>query len=416
LKTPDEKLFEEFYNGSGEREVATTMVMVRMLSKLLADKEIGKYIVPIVPDEARTFGMESLFRQFGIYSPSGQLYEPVDKESLLFYNEKKDGAIIEEGITEAGSMSSFIAAGTAYATHNLNMIPFYLFYSIFGCQRMLDLIWAAGDCMAKGFLIGGISGRTTLAGEGLQHQDGQSHHIYMAVPNLKCYDPAFAYELAVIVRDGLYRMYEKQENIFYYVTMMNEFYEMPAMPDGVRDGILKGLYRFRTSTLDKTARVNLFGSGTILNQSLKAQELLESKYKIPADVYSVTSYKELYEDCTATERENLLHPADKPKQSYLQQTFADSSAVFVAASDYMKTLPLTIAKWLPGKLIALGTDGFGRSDTRDALRDYFEVDYRYVALAALKVLADEGKIDSALPAQAIKDLEIDPDKNNPVLA
>ncbi|MFA5423784.1 MAG: pyruvate dehydrogenase (acetyl-transferring), homodimeric type [Phycisphaerae bacterium] len=416
LKTPDEKLFEEFYNGSGEREVATTMVMVRMLSKLLADKEIGKYIVPIVPDEARTFGMESLFRQFGIYSPMGQLYEPVDKESLLFYNEEKDGAIIEEGITEAGSMSSFLAAGTAYATHGLNMIPFYLFYSIFGCQRMLDLIWAAGDSMAKGFLVGGISGRTTLAGEGLQHQDGQSHHIYMAVPNLKCYDPAYAYELAVIVRDGLSRMYEKQENIFYYITIMNEFYEMPAMPDGVREGILKGLYRLKTSTLNKAARVNLFGSGTILNQAIEAQKLLESKYQIPADVYSVTSYKELYLDCTATERENLLHPADKPKQSYLQQTFADSSAVFVAASDYMKTLPLTIAKWLPGKLIALGTDGFGRSDTRDALRDYFEVDYRYIAMAALNALAAEGKIDSSLPAQAIKDLEIDPDKNNPLLA
>jgi pyruvate dehydrogenase E1 component len=415
LQTPPEEIFEEFYKGSGERQVATTMVMVRMLSKLLADKQIGKFIVPIVPDEARTFGMESLFRQSGIYSSIGQLYEPVDKESLLFYNEKTDGAILEEGITEAGSMSSFIAAGTAYATHGLNMIPFYFFYSIFGCQRMLDLIWAAGDAMAKGFLIGGISGRTTLAGEGLQHQDGQSHHIYLSIPSLKCYDPAYAYELAVIIREGLRRMYEKQENIFYYVTMMNEFYEQPPMPDGVRDGILKGLYRFKTSTLNKPARVNLLGSGTILNQAVAAQQLLESKYQIPADVYSVTSYKELYEDCTATERHNVLHPADTPKQSYIQQTFADSPAVFVAATDYMKTLPLTIAKWLPGKLIALGTDGFGRSDTRQALRDYFGVDSRHIALAALSALASEGKIDPNIPDKAIEDLEIDPDKQNPAL-
>jgi len=415
LQTPSQDLFEEFYKGSEDRKVATTMVMVRMLSKLLADKQIGKFIVPIVPDEARTFGMESLFRQFGIYSSIGQLYEPVDKESLLFYNEKIDGSILEEGITEAGSMSSFIAAGTAYATHSLNMIPFYLFYSIFGCQRMLDLIWAAGDCMAKGFLIGGISGRTTLAGEGLQHADGQSHHIYMSVPNLKCYDPAYAYELAVIIREGLYRMYEKQEDVFYYVTMMNEFYEMPPMPDGVREGILKGLYRFKASTLNKPAQVNLLGSGTILNQTIAAQQLLESKYQIPADVYSVTSYKELYENCTATERHNMLHPAEEPKLSYLQQTFAESGTVFVAATDYIKTLPLTIAKWLPGKLIALGTDGFGRSDTREALRDYFEVDSRHITLAALNALAAEGKIDSKIPAKAIEDLEIDPDKQNPAL-
>jgi pyruvate dehydrogenase E1 component len=426
LQTPPEEIFEEFYKGSGERQVATTMVMVRMLSKLLADKQIGKFIVPIVPDEARTFGMESLFRQFGIYSSIGQLYEPLDKESLLFYNEKTDGAILEEGITEAGSMSSFIAAGTAYATHGLNMIPFYFFYSIFGCQRMLDLIWAAGDSMAKGFLIGGISGRTTLAGEGLQHQDGQSHHIYFSIPSLKCYDPAYAYELAVIIREGFRRMYEKQENIFYYVTVMNEFYEQPPMPDpsrlgveprqdSVRDGILKGLYRFKTSTLNKPARVNLLGSGTILNQAIAAQQLLESKYQIPADVYSVTSYKELYEDCTATERRNMLHPAEELKLSYLQQTFGESGTVFVAATDYMKTLPLTIAKWLPGKLIALGTDGFGRSDTRQALRDYFEVDSRHISLAALSALASEGKIDPKIPAKAIEELEIDPDTQNPAL-
>jgi pyruvate dehydrogenase E1 component len=295
------------------------------------------------------------------------------------------------------------------------MIPFYLFYSIFGCQRMLDLIWAAGDCMVKGFLIGGISGRTTLAGEGLQHQDGQSHHIYLSVPNLKCYDPAFAYELAVIIRDGLCRMYEKGENIFYYVTMMNEFYEMPAMGEGVHDGILKGLYRFKASTLGKPAQVNLLGSGTILNQAIAAQKLLESKYQVSADVYSVTSYKELYENCAKTERYNMLHPSHEPKMSYLQEIFADSDCVFVAASDYMKTLPLVIAKWLPGKLIALGTDGFGRSDTRVALRDYFEVDYRYITIAALNGLAAEGKIKTEVVMKAIEDLEIDPDKENPAV-
>jgi pyruvate dehydrogenase E1 component len=422
IQTPSDELFEEFYRGSAGREVATTMVMVRILSKLLKDNVIGKLIVPIVPDEARTFGMESLFRQSGIYSPMGQLYEPVDKESLLYYNEQKDGAILEEGITEAGSMSSFIAAGTAYATHGINTIPFFLFYSIFGCQRMFDLIWAAGDAMARGFLVGGISGRTTLAGEGLQHQDGQSHHFYYSVPNLKAYDPAFAYEMAVIVRDGLYRMYEKQENIFYYITMMNEFYQMPPMPctasltgEGVRDGILKGMYKYKaSSTRADGPKATLLGSGAILNEVLKAQQILEKQYQVSADVWSVTSFKELYTDGIETDRWNMLHPAEKQKLSYVQSCFKNEESVFVAACDYLKALPCSIAKWLPGRLIALGTDGFGRSDGRASLRDYFEVDARFIALSALCALAQQGKIDPAVPIKAVKDMNIDPEKVGPM--
>jgi pyruvate dehydrogenase E1 component len=382
---------------------------------LLKDKNIGKLIVPIVPDEARTFGMEGLFRQVGIYSHQGQLYEPVDKESLLYYNELKDGAILEEGITEAGSMSSFIAAGTAYSTEGINCIPMYIFYSIFGFHRMFDLIWAAGDIQAKGFLFGGISGRTTLAGEGLQHQDGQSHHFAYAVPNLKAYDPAFAYELAVIVRDGLYRMYEKGERLFYYVTVMNEFYEMPPMPEGVKDGILKGLYRYkRSEKTDAAGKVNLLGSGAILNEAIKAGEILEEKYNVAADIWSVTSYKELFFDGLEADRWNMLHPTEA-KQSYVSECFEGSGDVYVAASDYLRAIPCSIAKWLPGKLIALGTDGFGRSDTRAALRDYFEVDRRFITLAALHGLAGDGEIEVSVVQQAIKDLDIDPDKVNPLL-
>lgn len=416
IQTPSQTLFEEFYKGSDGREVATTMVMVRLLSKLLKDKEIGKLIVPIVPDEARTFGMEALFRQVGIYSPAGQLYEPVDKESLLYYNEQKDGAILEEGITEAGSMASFIAAGTAYATHGINTIPFFLFYSIFGCQRMYDLIWAAGDAMAKGFLVGGISGRTTLAGEGLQHQDGHSHHFIYSVPNLKAYDPAFAYELAVIVRDGIYRMYEKQEKLFYYITMMNEFYQMPPMPEGVEDGILKGMYKYKTSSKSGDGvKIALLGSGAILNEAIKAQEILESEYKVSSDVWSVTSYKELYTDGLETDRWNMLHPAEKPRSCYVQRCFENEDTVFVAASDYLKALPCSIAKWLPGRLAALGTDGYGRSDSRASLRGYFEVDGRFIALAALQALAADGKIEPEIPGKAIKDMDVNPEKVNPAM-
>jgi len=415
IELPSEDLYEEFYKGTGDREVATTMVFVRMLAKLMKDPKVGQLIVPIVPDEARTFGMEALFRTAGIYSSVGQLYEPVDKESLLFYNEEKDGAILEEGINEAGSMSSFIAAGTSYATHGITTIPFYFFYSIFGAHRMFDLIWAAGDMMTRGFLIGGIAGRTTLSGEGLQHQDGQSHHMYLSMPNLKAYDPAYAYEMAVIVRDGLHRMYEKQEDVFYYITMMNEFYQMPEMPEGVEEGILKGMYRFTSADKkDPKARVTLMGSGTILNQAIKAQQMLAERYNIAADVWSVTSYKELYTDATSITRWNMLHPSD-PKKSYIEECFDDSSDVFVAASDYLKALPASIAQWVPGRLIPLGTDGFGRSDDRPQLRDYFEVDARFITLAALYGLFQEGKIKKSILQQAIAELDIDPDKVNPVM-
>ncbi len=412
LAAVPEELFEEFYQGSGDREVASTMVFVRLLSKLLRNEQIGKLIVPIVPDELRTFGMDALFRQAGIYSHLGQLYEPVDKESLLYYNEKKDGAILEEGITEAGAMASFIAAGTAYATHGINIVPFYVFYSIFGFQRMNDLIWAAGDALAKGFLIGGISGRTTLAGEGLQHQDGQSHHFAYSVPNLKAYDPAFAYELAVIIQDGLYRMYEKQENLFYYITIMNEFYKMPAMPRGAKNGILKGMYKYKGSR--KNAKVHLLGSGAILNESIKAKKILESKYGVAADVWSVTSYKELYQDAVETERWNRLHPGGRARLSHIQKCFKNESGVFVAATDYLKALPCSISNWVPGRLVSLGTDGYGRSDSRPALRNYFEVDARFITLAALNALAQEGEIKPELAKQAIEDLDIDPGKINPV--
>ncbi|MHC5157106.1 MAG: pyruvate dehydrogenase (acetyl-transferring), homodimeric type [Planctomycetota bacterium] len=416
IQMPADDVFKEFYAGSGGRAVSTTMAMVRLLAKLMKDEQIGKRIVPIVPDEARTFGMEPLFRQAGIYSPSGQLYEPVDKEFLLFYNEKKDGAILEEGINEAGSMSSFIAAGTAYATYGINTIPFYLFYSLFGCQRMSDLIWAAGDIMARGFLLGGIAGKTALAGEGLQHQDGHSHHTFLSVPHLKAYAPAFAYELAVIIRDGLDRMYQKQENIFYYITMMNENYEMPEMPAGSTQGILKGMYKYKASEIQEgRPKANLLGSGTILPEAIKAQQLLETEYNIAADVWSITSYKELYTDAIETDRWNLLHPADTPKDCYIQQCLKDEKGgVFVAASDYLKALPCSIAKWFPGRLIALGTDGFGRSDTRPDLRNYFEVDARFIAFAALHGLAMEGKIDKAVLTGAVEKMAIDPQKVSPL--
>lgn len=415
IKTPAKEVFEEFHKGTGDREVATTMVFVHLLSKLLRDKKIGKFIVPIVPDEARTFGMESLFRQVGIYSHVGQLYEPVDRESLLYYKEAMNGAILEEGINEAGAMASFIAAGTAYSVHGVNTIPFFIFYSMFGFQRIGDLIWAAGDSRTKGFLIGGTSGRTTLNGEGLQHQDGHSHLLAYPLQNLKAYDPAFAFELAVIIRDGIYRMYEKGEDLFYYLTVMNEFYRMPAMPQGVEEGIVKGLYRFQKSEADAdTLKVNIMGSGTILNKAVEAKKMLEEHYNIGADVWSVTSYKELYRDGTSTDRWNMLHPEQKPRTPYLTDCLSNAGDVFVAVSDYVKTLPLSVKKWIPGELVALGTDGFGRSDSRAALRDFFEVDERFIVLAALHALSRKGKIKKSLVKKAIKDLDINPEKNNPV--
>ena len=360
IKTPPESVFEEFYKGSEGKELSTTMAFVKLLTKLLKDKEIGKLIVPIVPDEARTFGMETLFRQSGIYSHVGQLYEPVDKELLLYYKEAKDGQILEEGITEAGAVSSFIGAGTAYATHGLNMMPFFVYYSMFGMQRIGDFVWAAADMAAKGFLVGGTAGRTTLAGEGLQHQDGNSHLLAYPVPNLVTYDPAFAYELAVIIRDGIRRMYEEQENVFYYITIMNENYPMPPMPEGAKEGILKGMYLYKKQDVaNSELKANLMGSGTIMNETLKAAEILNEKYKVSTQVYSVTSYKELRREALDVERYNLLNP-DKEKTPYIS-SLIDNDGVLVAASDYVKTLPDSISKWLPGRLYSLGTDGFGRS-------------------------------------------------------
>lgn len=417
FRPPGRDLYAEFLGGTGQREVATTMVMVHLLGKLLNDKKIGKYIVPIVPDEARTFGMESLFRKIGIYSRVGQIYEPVDKESLLYYKEAKDGQILEEGITEAGSMSSFIAAGTAYSTFGVNMVPFFMFYSMFGFQRIGDLIWAAGDIQARGFLLGATAGRTTLAGEGLQHQDGHTHMLAYGHPSVLAYDPAFAYELAVIVHDGLRRMLEEGENIVYYLTIMNEFYPMPAMPDNVEAGILKGMYKFRASA-NKRAKVkaHIFGSGTILNEALKAQALLENEYGVAADVWSVTSYKNLYRDAIDTERWNFLHPDREPKSSYLQRQLADEKGVFIAASDYLKALPATIAKWLPGPTILLGTDGYGRSDTRACLRDFFEVDARHIAYAALGAMARQKRVKMSLVQQARKKFDIDTERINPLMS
>lgn len=417
IKTPPEESFEEFYKGTEGREVSTTMVYVRILSKLLKDPEIGKWIVPIVPDEARTFGLEALFRQCGIYSHVGQLYEPVDADTLLYYKEATNGQILEEGINEAGSISSFIAAGTAYSTHGVNTIPFYIYYSMFGFQRVGDLIWAAADSRCRGFLLGATAGRTTLNGEGLQHQDGHSHVLTSTVPNLISYDPAFAYEIAVLIREGLCRMYEKQENVFYYLTLGNENYPMPSMPPGSKEGILNGLYRFSKSPRKNAKlRVHLLGSGAIMNQVLKAQQILEEKYSVATDVWSVTSYNELRREALNVERWNLLHPDQKPKVAYLTQCFQKEDGIIVAASDYMKILPDGIAKWLPQPLIALGTDGFGRSESRKALRDFFEVDDRFITLAALTGLARDKKIDFKEVHRALKELEINPEKINPMIS
>jgi pyruvate dehydrogenase E1 component len=393
------------------------MVFVRLLSKLLRDKELGQLVVPIVPDEARTFGMEALFRQVGIYSHAGQVYEPVDMDTLLYYKEASDGQILEEGINEAGSMSSFIAAGTSYATYGVNTIPFFIFYSMFGFQRIGDLIWAAADSRTRGFMLGGTAGRTTLAGEGLQHQDGNSHLLAYPVPNVVAYDPAFAYEIAVIIQDGIRRMYVDQESIFYYLTVMNEQYAMPAMPDGARDGILKGLYRFRASSAPgRAARAQLFGSGAILPEVIKAQEILESKYNVGADVWSVTSYSELYRDGHAAERWNMLHPGEAARVPYVSQCLKDAPGVLVAASDYVKALPDSIDRWLPRRLTTLGTDGFGRSESRAGLREFFEVDYRYIVVATLAALAREGTIDVSVVQQAIKTHNINSEKANPAIS
>ncbi len=418
VKASVAKDFEEFYKGTEGRKASTTLVFVKMLTKLLKDKQIGELIVPIVPDEARTFGMESLFKQVGIYSSIGQLYEPVDKAQLLYYKEAKDGQILEEGITEAGSISSWIAAGTAYAAHGVNTIPFFIFYSMFGFQRVGDFIWAAADARCKGFLLGGTAGRTTLAGEGLQHQDGQSHVLSLSVPTCRSYDPTFAYELAAIIEDGITRMYIDGEDCFYYITVMNEQYEMPPMGDtkGLRDGIVKGLYRYSTAK-DKKAKhkAQLLGSGTILNEVIKAQGML-ADYGVAADVWSATSYNQLYRDGHAAERWNRLHPTEKQRVPYVTECLAKTEGVVVAASDYLKSQPDMVSRWVGRPMVTLGTDGFGRSEDRESLRDFFEVDARYIVLATLSALHQQGDIEASVVAKAITDLGINPEKPNPAIS
>jgi len=417
LEVPALGEFKELLQGSEERKLATTMAFVRLLSKLLRHEQIGRHIVPIIPDEARTFGMDALFRQSGIYSSVGQLYEPVDKESLLYYREAKDGQILEEGITEAGSISSFIAAGTAYSHLGINMIPFYTFYSMFGFQRIGDLIWAAADSRAKGFLLGGTAGRTTLAGEGLQHQDGHSHLLATTIPNLVAYDPAYAYEIAVIVQDGLRRMVREQEVLIYYLTLYNETYPMPAMPDGCEEGILHGLYRLSSERGQPAlGRPQLFGSGPILREALRAQQILAERFEIGSDVWSVTSYKELRREALAVERWNLLHPGPQPRRSYLEEVLDGVEGPFVAASDYMRLVCEQIARWVPGRMTVLGTDGFGRSDTRAALRRHFEIDAEHIAYAALHALWRERRLEPQSLSAALQQLDIDPDHIDPILA
>ncbi|MDX1455908.1 MAG: pyruvate dehydrogenase (acetyl-transferring), homodimeric type, partial [Gammaproteobacteria bacterium] len=414
LKIPDIDIFKQQLAGTGDREISTTMAFVRMLTALTRDKNMGKRVVPIVPDEARTFGMEGLFRQLGIYSDKGQLYEPQDADQLMFYKESKDGQILEEGITEAGSMSSWIAAATSYANHGLTMVPFYIFYSMFGFQRIHDLAWAAGDSRARGFLLGGTAGRTTLNGEGLQHEDGHSHVMSSVIPNCVSYDPTYSYEVATIVHDGLKRMYEKKEDVFYYLTVMNENYVHPDMPKGAEEGILKGLYKLKGSGKKKAKHtVQLMGSGTILREVEAAAEILEKDFDIAADVWSATSFTELRRDGMDADRHNMLNPTGKARESWVAKQFKKADGPFVAASDYMRIVAEQIRPWVPGTYITLGTDGYGRSDSRDSLRRHFEVNRHYVVVAALKALADDGEIDAKVVADAIKTFKIDAKRVNP---
>ncbi len=413
LQVPDLKFFNTLLEGSGEREISTTMAFVRLITTLIRDKNMGRFVVPIVPDEARTFGMEGMFRQLGIYSSVGQLYEPVDADQVMYYREDKKGQVLQEGINEAGAMSSWIAAGTAYSNHGVNMVPFYIFYSMFGFQRIGDLAWAAGDMQARGFLIGGTAGRTTLAGEGLQHQDGHSHLVAATIPNCVAYDPTFAYELVIIVQDGLRRMYREQENVFYYITVMNENYPQPAMPEGVQEGVVRGMYLFRPGSKRKK-RVQLLGSGTILREVIAAGELLEKDFQIAADVWSVTSFNELRREGLDVQRHNMLHPEEEPRSSYVARCLGGREGPVVAATDYMRSYADQIRPFIEGRYVVLGTDGFGRSDMRSQLRKFFEVNRYYVVVAALKALADDGGIDAAAVSKAIAKYKIDPDKPNPV--
>ena len=417
LNAPPLSEFNEALKGTGEREMSTTMAFARLFSRLVRNEEIGNLLVPIIPDEARTFGMEPLFRQIGIYSHPGQLYEPVDAGNIAYYREARDGQLLEEGINEAGAMSSFIAAGTAYSAHGVNTIPFFIYYSMFGFQRIGDLIWAAADTRTKGFLLGGTAGRTTLNGEGLQHQDGHSHVLASTVPSIMAYDPAYSYEIAVIIQDGIRRMYQEQEDVFYYLTLGNEAYSMPDMPVGVDEGILKGIYKLKDGPKKKGAvKVQLFGSGSLLSEVLRAQEILAERFNISGDVWSVTSYKELRRDALACERWNMLHPTKRQKRPYISNVLEKAEGPIIAVTDYMKILPDMIRQWVPEELYAMGTDGFGRSETRPELRRHFEVDAECIAVGALHTLAKQGKIKRETVQSAIDSLDIDPDKADPASA
>ncbi len=415
LKEPNWDDFAEFFAGSDGREVSSTMAFVRLLVKLMRDKNIGRYVVPIVPDEARTFGMEALFRQFGIYSHIGQLYEPVDSDNVLYYHEAVDGQILEEGINEAGSLASFIAAGCSRSTHGVSMIPFFIYYSMFGFQRVGDLIWAAGDMRCRGFLLGGTAGRTTLAGEGLQHQDGNSLLNALAFPTVRAFDPCYAYELSTIILEGIRKMYFEEEDVFYYITLMNENYAMPAQPPGSTEGICRGIYSLSERQLgEKSPHVQLFGSGAILREAVRAQQLLEEKFKVSSSVYSVTSYKNLYYDGLDCDRWNRLHPDSSPRRPYVTQALAGGAGPIIAASDYVAAVPQTLSPWVGPDYAVLGTDGFGRSEARAELRRFFEVDAENIALAALEQLARRGEFPKEKLHDAIDTLELDPEKPNQV--
>ncbi|WP_041523426.1 pyruvate dehydrogenase (acetyl-transferring), homodimeric type [Gilvimarinus agarilyticus] len=414
LPIPALDAFKAQLKGTGEREISTTMAFVRVLNTLLKDKQIGKQVVPIVPDEARTFGMEGMFRQVGIYSAFGQKYTPQDAGQIMYYKEDEKGQILEEGINEAGAMAAWVAAATSYSNHAQPLLPFYIYYSMFGFQRIGDLAWLAGDAQARGFLLGGTAGRTTLNGEGLQHQDGHSHILANTIPNCRSYDPTFSYEVAVVVQDGLKRMYQDKENCYYYITLMNENYVHPDMPEGVEEGIIKGIYQLEKGTSKKKNRVQLMGSGTILNEVIAAAEMLRNDFSVEADIWSVTSVNELTREGQATARWNLLHPTETPRKAYVTEVLESQEGPFIIATDYMKNYAEQLRAFIPGDYQVLGTDGFGRSDSRQKLRHFFEVDSQFIVVAALKSLADQGKIKADVVAKAIKQFGIDPDKADPL--
>jgi pyruvate dehydrogenase E1 component len=413
LEIPELEFFKEQLAGSEGREVSTTMAFVRILTNLLKEKNIGKRVVPIIPDEARTFGMESLFRQVGIYASQGQLYHPHDADMFLYYKESKDGQILEEGITEAGSMCSFTAAGTAYSNYRIEMIPFYIFYSMFGFQRVGDFIWAFADSRGRGFLCGATAGRTTLLGEGLQHQDGHSIVLASTVPTCATYDPAFAYEIAVIIQDGMRRMYKEREERFYYLTMYNENYPQPPMPPGVEAGIIKGVYKLKAS--EGKAKAQLFGSGPMVNEAIRAQQILSEKFGVDTDVWSVTSYNELRRDALRVERWNRLHPGEPEQKPYIRQVMDETEGPIIASTDYMKVVPDQLAPWLEGRLVSLGTDGFGRSDNRQYLRRHFEINAESIVVATLSKLARQGKFDTKRAARAIEELGVKAEAEDPAI-